>query len=205
MGWKQHLISQFGHPRGALGWGAGWLMSKRVGNVQRTLATVDLLELRPGDRVLELGHGPGVGVERALAVVGRDGRVVGLERSATMRSMTARRNRTAIREGRLSLQVGDAAAPPADLGGFDAIFSSNVWLFWSDPVAVLRAYHGHLVPGGRMAVTFRPPHPDAGPVEALAAGERIAAQLDEAGYADVRVEQIPIGDVPAVCGIGIQR
>ncbi len=198
---RQRLIGQFGHPRGPLGWIAGRIMTKRTANVERTLATVDLLGLAPTDRVLELGHGPGIGLERALAMV-PSGSVVGLERSATMRSMAARRNRAAAQDGRLRLVTADAQQPPADIGQFDAIFSSNVWLFWDDPAETLRRWLAHLNPGATMAVTFRPPHPKADTSEALAAGQKITDDLNEAGYCDVRLELIQIGEIPAVCGLG---
>ncbi len=196
---KQHLFAQFGHPTGALGWLAGRIMSRRESNVARTLATVDLLGLSSTDRVLEIGHGPGVGLEAALAVAGD---VIGLERSTSMRSMAGRRNRQAVRDRRLSLVTGDAETPPPELGDFDAIFSSNVWQFWSDQVGTLVAWRERLTPGGRMAVTFRPPLAGATESEALEAGNLIVDQLEQAGYCDVRLEPIPIGAVPAVCGLG---
>ncbi len=196
---KQRLFAQFRNPHGPLGWVAGRIMSKRESNVARTLATVDLLELAPGDRVLEIGHGPGVGLEAALAV---SGDVVGLERSTSMRSMAARRNRAAVRDGRLVFVVADAQDPPPGLDGFDAIFSSNVWQFWTDQVGTLAAWRDRLEPGGIMAVTFRPPLAGSTEAEAREAGDRIAGQLGEAGYCDVRLELIPVGDVPAVCGLG---
>lgn len=176
-------------------------MSKRESNVERTIATVDVLALAPTDRVLEIGHGPGVGLERSLAVAAQ-GSVVGLEQSTTMRSMAERRSKAAVETGRLTFVTADAQRPPTDIGQFDAIFSSNVWQFWDDPVDTLRRWRPHLEPGGTMAVTFRPPHPKADAAEALDAGNRIVDQLTEAGYADVHLETIPIGDVPAVCGIG---
>lgn len=200
---KQHLFSQFANPRGPLGWLAGRIMSKRRGNVERTIATVGLLELSPAARVLELGHGPGVGLEAALAAV-PDGVVVGLEQSTTMRSMAERRLRGAAKSGRLTFVTADAQSPPGDLGEFDAIFSSNVWQFWEDQVETLRRWWAHLAPGGRIAVTYRPPLADAQASEALEAGVRIVEQLREAGYAEVRLETIEIGDVPAVCGIAVR-
>jgi SAM-dependent methyltransferase len=198
---QQRLVSQFGHPRGPLGWVAGRIMSKRTSNVERTLATIELLDLKVTDRVLEIGHGPGVGLERVLAVVDQ-GSVVGLERSTAMTSMASRRNRAAVKSGRLTFVTADAQTPPADIGQFDAIFSSNVWQFWSDPIETLRRWRAHLTSDGVMAVTFRPPHPKADEGEALAAGQRIVDQLRQAGYRDVRLETFQIGDVPAVCGIG---
>ncbi len=201
MNLRRHVVSQFGNPRGPFGWVAGRIMSRRASNVERTTATVDLLGLSRHAHVLELGHGPGIGLERALRAA-PEGRVVGLEHSATMSSMAARRNRRAVRAGRLRLVVADAQAPPADIGSFDAIFSSNVWQFWDDPAATLLAWRPHLAPGGLMAVTFRPPHPGAVAGEALAVGDRIADDLSAAGYDGVHIERVPIGDLPAVCVLG---
>ena len=196
---KQRLMRQFPNPQGPLGWVAGVIMSKREANIARTLATVELLELSSDDRVLEIGHGPGIGLEAALDAAGA---VVGLEQSTAMRSMAARRNRRAVADGRLTFVVADAQHPPAGIGVFDAVFSSNVWQFWSDQVATLVAWRDHLTPGGRMAVTFRPPLSNATEAEALAAGDEIVEQLVEAGYVDVRLELIPVGDIPAVCALG---
>jgi len=195
----ERLVAQFRNPHGPLGWVAGGVMSRRESNVTRTLATVDLLELSAPDRVLEIGHGPGVGLAAALAVADE---VVGLEQSTAMRSMAERRNRAAVRSGRLSLVIADAQDPPPGLDGFDAIFSSNVWQFWSDQVATLSAWRDRLRPGGTMAVTFRPPLSGATEREALEAGGLVVDQLAEAGYRDVRLVAIPIGEVPAVCGLG---
>ena len=58
------LVLQFGHPRGPLGRLVGWNMATRSSNVARSRWAVDLLDLQPTDRFLEVGCGPGV----ALAV-----------------------------------------------------------------------------------------------------------------------------------------
>jgi protein-L-isoaspartate O-methyltransferase len=51
------LSSQFAHPRGALGWLAGAVMA--VENRQRNAFALAVLDPQPGDRVLEIGVGPG--------------------------------------------------------------------------------------------------------------------------------------------------
>ena len=52
------LVGQFGRPTSAWGHVAGWIMAHRVSNRRRNRWTVDLLDLRPGERVLEIGFGP---------------------------------------------------------------------------------------------------------------------------------------------------
>jgi hypothetical protein len=56
------IRAQFGHPTGFWGRAAGLLMAHRPSNRRRSAWVVSLLDVRPEDRVLEIGFGPGVGV-----------------------------------------------------------------------------------------------------------------------------------------------
>lgn len=196
---RARLFDQFRRPRGVLGVLAGRVMAKRSSNRQRSAWTVELLDVQPDDRVLELGYGPGLGIEAALGRLQRGGRLVGLDHSDTMRTMATRRVRGLAAPVVPELLVGDVQSPPDDLDVFDKIFSCNVWLFWSDPVAVLTRLHAHLAPGGTIAVTHLPRHGGADPRATLAAAEAIEAQLRDAGYAEIRREVLDLEPAPAVC------
>jgi SAM-dependent methyltransferase len=196
-----HLYDQFRKPRGPLGHVAGRIMSKRSSNVERSRWTVEQLGLARDASVLEVGYGPGLGLEAALAAV-PDGSVVGLDHSATMRSSAAKRNRAALDAGRLDVLVGDAQVPPPGLGPFDAIFSCNVWLFWSDQVATLRALAGLLRPGGQLAVTHLPRHEGPSAAAADEAASRIETQLCQIGLVGIDRRVLDLEPVPAVCVIG---
>jgi SAM-dependent methyltransferase len=74
------VMGQFGRPRGLAGILAGWEMTVRPSNRKRNLWAVDLLEVRPADRVLEIGFGPGVAI-RALARRASAGFVYGIDHS----------------------------------------------------------------------------------------------------------------------------
>lgn len=195
-----HLYDQFRLPRGPLGHLAGRIMSKRSSNVERSEWTVDLLDLEPDARVLEVGFGPGLGVEAALAAT-PDGAVVGLDHSSTMRSAAKKRNAAAMSAGRLTLRVDDAQDPPDDLGSFDAIFSCNVWLFWDDQVDTLTRLAALLAPGGKLAVTHLPRHGGADASATAEAGDRIETQLKEVGLVDIERHTLDLESVPAVCVI----
>ena len=110
MSLRSYVIGQFRRPCGWVGVLAGWIMATRPSNRLRNAWTVKLLELRPGDRVLEVGHGPGLALGLAAAKVPQ-GRVVGLDHSRTMHAQAARRNRAAIREGRVRFLVGSIEGP----------------------------------------------------------------------------------------------
>ncbi|HKI98696.1 MAG TPA: class I SAM-dependent methyltransferase [bacterium] len=197
-GWA---VRQFRQPYGFWGRVAGWIMATRPSNLERNRWTVDLLDVQPTDWVLEIGFGPGVALgwlsERA-----NQGLVVGMDHSELMLSQAARRNAQALASGRIALQLGDAEHLP-DLGTvFDRIMAVNVAMFWSDPVAQFRALRERLRPGGRIALTVQPRSRGATDTDAQRIGERMLAQLSEAGFREVRLELHPMQPVAAACAIG---
>src|ERR671931_393033 len=106
MGVKQRLrhsaVRQFHDPTGPAGRAMGWMMGRRSSNVRRNRWAVELLAVEPTDRVLELGCGPGVAIA-ALATRATRGLVVGVDHSQVMIRQARRRNRAAIRAGRVRL------------------------------------------------------------------------------------------------------
>lgn len=201
-----YIVGQFGNPHGLVGKLAGWVMANRDSNRRRNLWTVRLMDLRPGDRVLEIGHGPGF----ALAEVCRQvtaGTVVGIDHSPVMRDMAATRNREALANGRLTLTVGSIEDPqvqsdPALRGPFDRIYAVNVVMFWKDAVGVLRGLRERLAPGGRIYLTFQPRTGELTDAAALAGGEKFAGQMRAAGLVDVNVEMFREVSPAAVCVVG---
>jgi ubiquinone/menaquinone biosynthesis C-methylase UbiE len=196
----RHLYDQFRLPRGPLGHVAGRIMSRRSSNIERSRWTVDLLGLRPDERVLELGYGPGLGIEAAVDAT-PDGHVVGLDHSSAMRTMAAKRNASAIRNGRTTLLVGDAQDLPPDLGTFDAIFCCNVWLFWTDPDATIKRLGQLLEPSGKLAITHLPRHGNATADDTDEAAERIEQQMHGAGLLAIERTYLHLDPAPAVCVI----
>src|SRR2546430_8544415 len=84
------MVRQFGHPRGIAGRMAGWIMAHRSSNQQRNRWAVALLDVRPTDRVLEIGFGPGLAIA-ALASRTTQGRVYGIDHSEVMVHRASRR------------------------------------------------------------------------------------------------------------------
>src|SRR5690606_25877073 len=148
------VVSQFAHPRGPLGWFVGHLMAWKNG--ARSRWALDLLSPRPGERILEVGFGPGVDVRRLLERVGESGFVAGVDVSVEMVRQARARNRAAIAAGRARLERGSPERLPFDDGAFDAIYSTNSAQFWPDLTAAMTELRRVLSPSGRAVVVVQP-------------------------------------------------
>lgn len=195
------VVGQFAHPRG--GWGrlAGWVMARRESNRRRNRWTIERLDLRAGERVLEVGFGPGLALEHAVAAVGRTGRVWGIDRSDVMLAQATARNTSAVAAGVLDLRVASVESLP-DFGvAFDAIYAVNSVGFWPDPVERLRALRALLVPAGRLALTVQPRSKGATAETSTRTAVQLEGWLRDAGFTQVTTHALPLSP-PAVCVIG---
>ena len=196
------MVRQFGKPSGPLGFLAGLIMQLRPSNRLRNARTLDLLEIRPEERILEIGFGPGLAVARAAELAWK-GKVVGIDHSALMVEQAARRNASAIRAGRVELLLGSAdALQHFDGDPFDKVVAVNVYMFWKDPVSVLRGLLQVMSPGGVIALTLQPRRRGATANDTRAAAERMSASLREAGFGDIRTVIMEMAPVPAACVLG---
>jgi SAM-dependent methyltransferase len=195
------VVAQFANPHGLLGRVAGLIMARRRSNVARSEWTISLLDLEPADRVLEIGFGPGVAVQR-IAANAPDGFIAGIDHSETMVRAARRRNAEAIRRGRVDLRLGSASSLPDFDAPFDKILSVNSIQFWDEPEAALVELRERLRPDGRIALCLQPRARGATDRDALHMGEQICGWLETAGFRRVRLEQLPMKPVSAVCALG---
>jgi cyclopropane fatty-acyl-phospholipid synthase-like methyltransferase len=204
---RQSIVNQFKQPHGLLGTLAGHVMANRPSNIERNLWMLELLELKRNDRVLEIGYGPGVALERVLKTVD-DGIVIGIDHSETMFKQASRRMATAISKGKLKLLTGDIESHPSFDTCFDHIYSANVIMFWKNPVAVFQHIQSFLAPYGDVTTLFMPRHRNATSKDSYKFGNDIANWLKQAGFADIHTEVKEFNGLAAVCviarGSGIQ-
>jgi cyclopropane fatty-acyl-phospholipid synthase-like methyltransferase len=201
MSLRKTIVGQFKNPHGWLGSIAGWIMANRRSNRQRNLWTVDLLQLKPDDRIIEIGCGPGLALEACLAQAAA-GEVVGLDHSRTMLDQARVRNAGASRDGRLQLRLESLDELPPGLGPFDKLYSANVVQFLPDRAAAFRKIHALLKPNGIAATTYMPRSKNPSRAEALAMADEIEGHMKVAGFVGIRIEELPLRPVPAVCIIG---
>jgi SAM-dependent methyltransferase len=126
------------------------LWTRAVGGVRaRRILVSDHLRPRDGDRILDLGCGPGSLVEYLPPVIDYVGVDLNPDYIASARARFG--------NGRREFRVGDAAALGSDLRGFDIvmIFALLHHLDDDDASNLFRVAADALVPGGRI-VTFDP-------------------------------------------------
>lgn len=155
----EFIARQSRHPTGMFGWIIGNIMSHETAALNARV--LDVLELDPTDRVLEVGFGHGRSVEAAAAIV-TNGFVAGIDVSETMARMARRRCRRLIGQGRVQLEVGDSSQLPFSDQSFDKAYSVHTIYFWGDPAPHVREIHRVLKPGGRLAIGLRPPGAESG-------------------------------------------
>jgi ubiquinone/menaquinone biosynthesis C-methylase UbiE len=143
----------WGDPNGPLGVLALTAMALKNGNQNR--AALDALTLRPGDSVIEIGCGPGMGLRAALKRVGSSGFVAGIDHSATAAHFAAHVAHRATLHGRAAVMRAEAADLPFRDRLFDRAFAVNSFQFWPDPARALREIARVLAPSGRLVITQR--------------------------------------------------
>jgi ubiquinone/menaquinone biosynthesis C-methylase UbiE len=196
-----HVHAQFGRPSGFWGPIVGWIMAVRSSNRRRNVWAVSLLDVQRGDRILEIGFGPGIAI-REISRIALEGYVCGLDHSVRMLRQARRRNAAAIRDGRVDLRLGSVESLPAFDAPFDKILAVNTVMFWNDPEKSLEELRHLLRSGGRIAVVHQPRGPGVTDATATASGLKIAGQLARAGFSDVRTQTLQLKPA-VVCVIGI--
>ncbi len=159
------------------------------------------IPIRRGDTVLEVGCGTGVVLRDLVPLVGRGGRLAGVDPSRAM--VTAARR--LCRGIGINVRHGDGAKLPFTDGGFDVALAVTMLLHVADPLAVVREMARVTRGGGRVAVqdqdfgTVAAAHPDRVLTDRILdgvvhhiyeepySGRRLPTVLHEAGLTRVRL------------------
>src|SRR5262245_25968157 len=147
------LLRMFGRPQGILGRLGGIIMARS--NQQCAAWVINLLDIQPHDSVLEVGFGPGVGIQ-LIARSASTGYVAGVDYSEEMVAQATARNGKAIESGRVDLRRGSVERLPFADHTFNKALAINSMQVWPDAVAGLREMWRVLTPGGRIALGFTP-------------------------------------------------
>jgi ubiquinone/menaquinone biosynthesis C-methylase UbiE len=123
---------------------------------ERLRSVVEALQIRPDDRVLEIGCGHGVAATLVCERLTR-GHLTAIDRSAKMIEAATRRNAAYVAAGRAEFLV--ARLEELDLGErrFDKVFAVRVGLFHREPDRARRLVAPWLAPGGEVRAFFDEP------------------------------------------------
>jgi SAM-dependent methyltransferase len=118
------------------------------GTAEEHRMALEMLSIAPGDRVLDVGCGPGNFTRDFAAAAGEAGLAVGLDASASMLAQ-------AVREGEgdgAAYVRGDACALPFRDASFDAVCCFAALYLIEQPLRALAEVVRVLAPGGRVAL-----------------------------------------------------
>jgi SAM-dependent methyltransferase len=169
---------------------------------------------RPGDTVLELAAGPGGTGFAAAALVGGSGRVISTDFSPAMVEVARRR---AAELGLANVEHRAIDAQDIDLAddSVDGVLCRFGYMLMPDPAAALGETRRVLRPGGRLALAVwssaernpwvaipgrmfvergyvPPPEPGAPGIFSMANEEHTRGLLQDAGFTDVRIGEVPV-------------
>jgi ubiquinone/menaquinone biosynthesis C-methylase UbiE len=194
---KSELIArQSAHPTGLLGHVVARVMAFDTAAVNRRV--LEVLEAKPGERILELGCGHGRSLRRIADAVA-PACAVGVDPSPVMCGVARRHNRRAIDAGRARVGPGDSRHIPEPDASFDKVFSVHTLYFWPDLDEGLREIRRVLRSGGELLLAFHSgENSDIAPhlptsVYTLRKDEEVADALARAGFREIAITIEPDG------------
>lgn len=104
-----------------------------------------------GDRVADLGCGPGFVSMELARLVGPEGHVAALDASERFVNLLGSRIRS-LGLKNISVSKGDVTALEFESGSFDFVFSRWLYCFLAEPEKAAREAHRILKPGGKLVV-----------------------------------------------------
>ena len=174
--------------------------------VRRRRIVREALAAAPGERILDVGCGPGFYCAELLENVGSSGTVVGVDSSPAMLTLAARR---CAEHDNVEFREADATGLPVEDASFDAAISVQVQEYVPDLTAGLAELHRTVRSGGRVLVfdidwATLSVHAEDRPLtdRVLRAWDEhlahrslprtLAARLRAAGFRDVRMTAHPL-------------
>ena len=123
---------------------------------ERLRKVVEKLDVRPDDRILEIGCGHGVAAALVCERLER-GHLTAIDRSAKMIEAATRRNASHLEAGKAEFIACDLEGFDPEDRRFDKVFAVRVGLFHREPEHARSIAERWLAPGGELFVFFDEP------------------------------------------------
>jgi len=145
--YEKFFAYQLGKPTGLFG---RFYMKRFLneGNQRSNELALKHLQVRPSDRVLEIGFGGGWLI-RQIAKLASAGKVTGLDHSKTMVDSARREFR---KESNLEFVHGSVEKLPFDSQSFSHVVTVHTIYFWKDPKKAVEELYRVLKPGGTLVL-----------------------------------------------------
>ena len=139
----EYIGKQFGNPHGFVGKVCCIIMN--IINRAMYKKTVSLLNISDNDNVLDIGYGNGYLLKCIYKKAKAN--LYGIDISEDMKILAGKRNKKAVSDAKLFLEVGDCCNLKYDEKYFDAVTSINTVYFWSDTIKGLSEIYRTLKEG----------------------------------------------------------
>ena len=129
-----------------------------MADIARFLWLLEVLEIDPDDRILEIGCGAGLAAEQIAARL-KGGNITAVDRSQPMIRKAIIRNEKYIRTKTAEFVNTDLVRLPYGTGQYNKIFAFNVNLFWVKGSIVEEGarIRSHLAKKGHLYLFYQPP------------------------------------------------
>ncbi len=110
---------------------------------------ISTLDLKPNDRILDIGSGPGLLIKDMARIVDQRGSISGIEISAPFIALS---QKICSHLSQVEIREGDATSIPYENEEFDVAVSTQVYEYIEDVDTCLNELFRVLKPGGRAAI-----------------------------------------------------
>lgn len=175
----ESIKENFKKPNGIIGKIAGKIMD--LENRELNEWAVNQLNIKPGERILEIGYGPGYGIAYLL---NRHEKVVvdGIDVSEDMKELASKKLKEEMTEQKVNLFVGDIEERSLPPNRYDKVLSVNNYTLWDAQLEILTNIHRAMVKEGKIVITMQPRQEDAQLGRTKKFGDQIKRDLQSSGF-----------------------
>jgi len=186
---EEFIAKQLGYPSGVFSGLVAIMMNRITARINDN--TLQLLDIKPTDRVLDIGFGGGAAVGK-MTRLAPGGLVAGIEVSKAMLKRGKRKFIKLISQGKVDLKEGSVSQIPFENDWFDKVSTVNTIYFWPDPAAGMAEILRVMKPQGRFVLTYftREMFHFTRYGFTLYPEEQLRDLLVKAGFSDIQVKHI---------------